>query len=63
MVNEKYFPISDFSLPISVRDMINLPLDEFNDLLAKHWNLTEDQLNLSRDIWHRTSKFGHIFRK
>ena len=52
MVNEKYDPISGLSLPISVRDIIDLPMDEFNDLLSKH-ELTEEQLTLCRDIRRR----------
>ena len=40
------------SLPISVADIINLPMDEFNDLLSKH-ELTEEQLTLCRDIRRR----------
>ena len=52
MVNEKYNPISGLSLPISVRDIIDLPMDEFNDLLSKH-ELTEEQLTLCRDIRRR----------
>ena len=52
MVNEKYIPISGLSLPISVRDIIDLPMDEFNDLLSKH-ELTEEQLTLCRDIRRR----------
>ena len=52
MVNEKYAPFSGLSLPISVRDIIDLPMDEFNDLLSKH-ELTEEQLTLCRDIRRR----------
>ena len=40
------------SLPISVLDIINLPMDEFNDLLSKH-ELSEEQLTLCRDIRRR----------
>lgn len=40
------------NLPIPVRDIIHLPMDEFNDLLSKH-ELTEDQLTLCRDIRRR----------
>ena len=40
------------SLPITVHDIINLPMDEFNDLLSKH-ELTEEQLTLCRDIRRR----------
>ena len=39
-------------MPISVRDIIDLPMDEFNDLLSKH-ELTEEQLTLCRDIRRR----------
>jgi nuclear factor erythroid 2 len=40
------------SLPIAVQEIINLPMDEFNDLLSKH-DLTEEQLTLCRDIRRR----------
>merc|ERR1712029_551941 len=39
-------------LPITVQEIINLPMDEFNDLLSKH-ELSEDQLTLCRDIRRR----------
>lgn len=39
-------------LPLSVQDIIQLPMDEFNDLLSKH-ELTEEQLSLCRDIRRR----------
>ena len=52
MVIEKYIPISGLCLPISVRDIIDLPMDEFNDLLSKH-ELTEEQLTLCREIRRR----------
>ena len=39
-------------LPITVMDIINLPMDEFNDLLSKH-ELTEEQLTMCRDIRRR----------
>ena len=39
-------------LPINCHDIINLPMDEFNDLLSKH-ELTEEQLTLCRDIRRR----------
>ena len=39
-------------MPISVRDIIDMPMDEFNDLLSKH-ELTEEQLTLCRDIRRR----------
>ena len=40
------------SLPVGVLDIINLPMDEFNDLLSKH-ELSEEQLTLCRDIRRR----------
>ena len=52
MVFEKYIPISGLCLPISVRDIIDMPMDEFNDLLSKH-ELTEEQLTLCREIRRR----------
>lgn len=49
------------SLPISVSDIINLPMDEFNDLLSKH-DLSEEQLTLCRDIRRRgKNKVGTYF--
>ena len=39
-------------LPIQVKEIIDLPMDEFNDLLSKH-ELTEEQLTLCRDIRRR----------
>ena len=39
-------------LPITVHDIITLPMDEFNDMLSKH-DLSEDQLTLCRDIRRR----------
>jgi nuclear factor erythroid 2, invertebrate len=35
-----------------LQDIINLPMDEFNDLLSKH-EMTEEQLTLCRDIRRR----------
>ena len=35
-----------------MRDIIDLPMDEFNDLLSKH-ELTEEQLTLCREIRRR----------
>ncbi|KAG8226607.1 hypothetical protein J437_LFUL007680 [Ladona fulva] len=39
-------------VPICVSDIINLPMDEFNERLSKH-DLTEAQLGLIRDIRRR----------
>ena len=35
-----------------LQDIVNFPMDEFNDLLSKR-ELTEEQLNLCRDIRRR----------
>lgn len=40
------------NIPISVNDIINLPMDEFNERLSKY-DLTENQLSLIRDIRRR----------
>ncbi|XP_076305200.1 segmentation protein cap'n'collar-like [Tachypleus tridentatus] len=40
------------NLPISIDDIINLPIDEFNEKLSKY-ELTEAQLSLIRDIRRR----------
>lgn len=42
-------------IPISTDDIINLPIDEFNERLAKY-ELTEAQLSLIRDIRRRGNK-------
>ncbi|XP_076366572.1 segmentation protein cap'n'collar-like isoform X2 [Tachypleus tridentatus] len=39
-------------LPISVTEIINLPIDEFNEMISKY-ELTESQLTLIRDIRRR----------
>ncbi|XP_058811889.1 segmentation protein cap'n'collar isoform X2 [Topomyia yanbarensis] len=39
-------------IPISVQDIINLPMDEFNERLSKY-DLNEQQLSLIRDIRRR----------
>ncbi|XP_037715675.1 segmentation protein cap'n'collar isoform X4 [Drosophila subpulchrella] len=40
------------NIPISVQDIINLPMDEFNERLSKY-DLSENQLSLIRDIRRR----------
>lgn len=40
------------NIPISVPDIINLPMDEFNERLSKY-DLSENQLSLIRDIRRR----------
>lgn len=39
-------------IPLEVQDIINLPMDEFNERLSKH-DLSEAQLSLIRDIRRR----------
>jgi nuclear factor erythroid 2 len=39
-------------IPISMEDIVNLPMDEFNERLSKY-DLTEVQLSLIRDIRRR----------
>lgn len=40
------------SVPIAVSEIINLPMDEFNERLSKY-DLSEAQLSLIRDIRRR----------
>lgn len=40
------------NIPMSVNDIINLPMDEFNERLSKY-DLSEAQLSLIRDIRRR----------
>lgn len=42
----------NLNIPIPVYDIINLPMDEFNERIAKH-DLSENQLSLIRDIRRR----------
>ena len=42
----------EMGIPFTVHDIINLPMDEFNDMLSRH-ELSEDQLNVCRDIRRR----------
>ena len=42
----------ELGIPFSIADIVNLPMDEFNDMLSRH-ELNEDQLNLCRDIRRR----------
>ena len=60
-----FFTAHNMRLPISVMDIINLPMDEFNDLLSKH-ELTEEQLTMCRDIRRRGKNkviFMYIYYK
>ena len=41
-----------YQIPIPVHDIINLPMDEFNERLSKY-ELSETQLSLIRDIRRR----------
>ena len=47
-------------IPIATQDIINLPIDEFNERLAKY-ELNEAQLSLIRDIRRRGMKFTFIY--
>ena len=48
-------------LPFLVADIIDLPIDAFNELLTRH-SLTEDQLMLCRDIRRRgKNKVSFLF--
>lgn len=40
------------NIPMTVSDIINLPMDEFNERLSKY-DLSEAQLSLIRDIRRR----------
>ena len=42
----------NLNVPIPVQDIINLPMDEFNERLSKY-DLSENQLSLIRDIRRR----------
>lgn len=50
----------NLNIPISVEDIINLPMDEFNERLSKY-DLTESQLTLIRDIRRRGKNKVCIF--
>ena len=42
----------EIGITFSIHDIINLPMDEFNDMLSRH-ELNEEQLNMCRDIRRR----------
>jgi hypothetical protein len=42
----------ELGVPFNINEVINLPMDEFNDMLSRH-ELNEEQLNLCRDIRRR----------
>ena len=48
------------NLPITCEDIINLPMDEFNERISKY-DLTESQLSLIRDIRRRGKNKVQIF--
>lgn len=49
------------NVPIGVEDIINLPMDEFNERLSKY-DLSETQLSLIRDIRRRgKNKVSNIY--
>ena len=47
----------DAGISFSINQIVGLPMDEFNDLLSRH-DLTEEQLNLCRDIRYCTLYTG-----
>lgn len=52
LINRGFFCCSQLQIPIPVQDIINLPMDEFNERLSKY-ELSETQLSLIRDIRRR----------
>ncbi len=50
----------ELGVPFTIQDIINLPMDEFNDMLSRH-ELNEEQLNLCRDIRRRGKNKVRIF--
>ncbi|RVE40726.1 hypothetical protein evm_014623, partial [Chilo suppressalis] len=46
------YALEKHGIPLEVHDIINLPMDEFNERLSKH-DLSEAQLSLIRDIRRR----------
>ena len=42
----------DAGIGFSIDQIVGLPMDEFNDLLSRH-ELSEEQLNMCRDIRYR----------
>ena len=51
----------EINLPFEVRDIVDLPIDAFNELVARH-TLTEAQMNLCRDIRRRGKNKVNIWR-
>lgn len=52
LINSSALPFAFIQIPMLVSDIINLPMDEFNERLSKY-DLTESQLSLIRDIRRR----------
>jgi predicted DNA-binding protein len=44
--------VKDMRIPITVREIIEKPMEEFNDLLTRK-DITEEQINICRDIRRR----------
>jgi predicted DNA-binding protein len=42
----------DMRIPLTVREIIEKPMEEFNDLLTRK-DITEEQINICRDIRRR----------
>ena len=52
----------EMKIPISIEDIVNLPMDEFNERLSKY-DLSEPQLSLIRDIRRRGKNKVRKLRK
>ena len=44
--------VMDMRIPLTVREIIEKPMEEFNDLLTRK-DITEEQINICRDIRRR----------
>jgi hypothetical protein len=44
--------VNDMRIPLTVRKIIEKPMEEFNDLLTRK-DITEEQINICRDIRRR----------
>ena len=44
--------VKDMRIPLTVKEIIEKPIEEFNDLLTRK-DITEEQINICRDIRRR----------
>ena len=51
----------EMGIPISLNEIVNLPLEKFNDMLSRH-ELNEEQLAFCRDMWRRGKKGQELLR-